>query len=191
MMIRLTALIQQAEVFLARNARCFQVVLNDEDRNFPVSRNHDGTRSPLPAIGAVAAELVFKLKTGSQENAFQRFPVDRRQARHRSSDDAKLAVFDRHPRRALPGSSIVAIVAGLFQDAVECARLHTTGDKGAHRFVHGMARCFRIPPGAGDVERHRMRDILVAFAPDIDRIIDLQASLHCHARDTEPRESSK
>ncbi len=107
----LAALIQQSEIFLTSHACCPEVVVDYEHWDFSVSRNHDRTRCSFPAVSAMTALLGFKLKAGTQKNAFQRLPVHRRQAWHYSSSDDNFTAFDRNPRWALPCALGIALVA--------------------------------------------------------------------------------
>lgn len=169
----LTAFAQQAKVFLASDACRLEIVLDNEHRDLSLGRNHHRTRRPFPAVSAVAALLVFKVKSGPQKDAFQRLPVHRRQAWHRASSNGNFTSLDRNPRWALPHSLGVAFVAGFFEHPIESSRIRTACHKGAHGFIHGASSRFGIGAGASHIKRHCMGDVLVAFAPDIDRIIDV------------------
>lgn len=176
-MRRLTTLRKEPEVFLMADSGRLEVVLNDEYRDISVGgRNYHRARRPFPAVGAMAALLIFKLKSGPQENAFQRLPIKRRQSRHRSSNDANLAAFDANPRRTLPRSRGAALIAGFREHFLESPRLRAACDEGAHRFIDRAPCSIGIRAGASHIEGHRMGDVLVAFAPNINRVIDLHRS---------------
>lgn len=172
----LAALLQQAEVFRTAQTSRPEVVLDNEHRDFPVGRNHHRTRRPFPAVSAVAALLIFEVKAGPQKDAFQRLPVHRRPSRHCSLSNRHFTPLDRDPRRTLPRSLGVAFVACFFQHRVESSRLRTAGDKGAHRFIHRASGRFGIGARASHIKRHRVGDVLIAFAPNIDGVIDIHQS---------------
>ena len=76
------ALSEQVKIFVAGNSRRFEIVANDENWNFTVSRNHDRSRDAGFHIRTVAAFLPRELKTGREKDALQSFPVNWRELGH-------------------------------------------------------------------------------------------------------------
>ncbi len=55
----LAALIQQSEIFLTSHPCCPEIVLDNEHWNLAVGRNHNRAQRSFPAVGAMAALLIF------------------------------------------------------------------------------------------------------------------------------------
>lgn len=68
------------------------------------------------------------------------------------------------------------LIACFFQHRAERFRLRTACDKGAPCFIHCASRCFGIRAKASHTERHRMGDVSIPFAPNIDGVIDIHPS---------------
>jgi hypothetical protein len=80
--VELTRSFEKAEIFVARDASGLEIVADDEDRDFPVGRDHDGARDALLDVGTMAAFLPCEAETGREKNRFERLPVNRGKLGH-------------------------------------------------------------------------------------------------------------
>ncbi len=62
--------LQPAKIVLSRNACCFQIVSDNRDWNFTISRNHNGSGNTRFGVGAMASFLSGKPKASFQKYLF-------------------------------------------------------------------------------------------------------------------------
>ena len=84
-------------------------------------------------------------------------------------------MFNGNPVRLFP-LVFTTCVSGFFQHLIESARIGRSAEKQLNSFVDGGARCVSCSAGTRHVERHRVSDVLVAFLPNVDGVVDL----HCN-----------
>ena len=181
----LPTLFEQAEVFIPGHSCSSEIVLDNENGNFPISGDHHGTSNAFADIVAMAAFLPRKAKPSADEYAFERFPIDRRKPRHRRLGCKRcFPPLDRNPLRAFPAAGFVAAVTRFLQDLIECSHVGAGCEKAAHSLIHRAPRVIRRGSGACDIQRHRVSDELVVFTPDLNRVVDV------HRADTRTKECS-
>lgn len=179
----LPAFIQNPRVFVATNACRFEIVANDENRHFTITRNHDRPRCGVSNIRAMAALLSNETKTGFCENAVKRLPVDWRELWHHYLDTkSQLATFETKPLRTLPLVP-VPFIPRFFKHFVEGSHFGACGNEKPHCFIQRLPDCFNSRFRTCHVERHRMSDKLAAFFPDLNGVVDVH---HRHISTTAP-----
>ena len=167
---------REEAVFLMAHARSSEVVLNDEHRNLPVGGNHQCATNSLPHIHAVAALLTRETKPGAKKDALQRLPIDWRNPRHRLLNaNRDFAPLDGNPLRTLPAIAFTALITRFLQHFLERPHVGAGGDKPAHRFIDCAPRIVRRRPRTRNVKRHRVGNVLLAFAPNPNGVVDV----HC------------
>lgn len=171
-----TTLSEQPEVFIAADARRFEVRPNDEYRHLTIRRNHYRSRHAFFDVRTMAAFLPNEVESRSNEHALELFPVHRRQFRHRRlRSNGRGAMLNGNPVRPFP-LVFTTCVSGFFQHLIESARIGRSAEKQLNSFVDGGARCVSCSAGTRHVQRHRVSDVLVAFLPNVDGVVDL----HCN-----------
>ena len=173
-MTELPTLRKQPKILIAADACCLEVVLDDEDRDFTIRRDDYWPQRPSPTVSAMAALLILKGKSRAQENTLDRLPIDWRQPRHRLlCPDREFASFDRNPGWALPCSVRATFVTGLIEHLIERPCVYATPHKCPHGLVNRAPRGLGADAGAGHIERHGVGNELVAFAPDLNGVVDV------------------
>jgi hypothetical protein len=71
-------------------------------------------------------------------------------------------------------TAIAKLVGTLFQNVGERSLLARDVQEQAYGFVNRLPRLVGAGSGTGDIDRHCVRNVLIAFAPDPDRVFDAQ-----------------
>ena len=122
----------------------------------------------------MAAFVSREPEAGSQEDALECPPINRREARHgqKSGADGRASPFDADPGRTSPGRALWR-VSRFFENLTERPMVRRGLQKQPHRFIQGRASRGGRVSGARYVQWHRVRDVLVTLAPSLNGELDL------------------
>lgn len=180
-LVGFNGVVPKDENIRAGNSGGFQIVADDENWNFAISRNDNRPGNPTFEIGPVAAFLPHELKTNRDEDALQSFPVNWPElGLGRSSRDRRGMFLDGNPVGTLPARAVV-FIAGVLQNFGQRAVFFRRLDEKFHGFVQRGARGLRRWAGTRHVQRHRVGNELTALAPDLDGVIDFHNATNLHA----------
>lgn len=165
---------QQTEIFVSSDASGPNVVFDDENRNFTIRGDNHRAPDALADVVPMAALLPREPEACTDEYPLESFPINRRKARHRLlSHDRCFPALDRHPLRALPVPGSTAPITRLLQHFLERSHFRARREEAAHRFVHCVPCIIRRRSRACDIQRHRMGDVLLAFPPNLHRVVNV------------------
>src|SRR5579862_2771627 len=125
----------------------------------------------------MASYLMGEAKAGSDDDALQDSPVDRRYTRHRSGTHGDGVPFNRNPRGAGP-VPILETIPRFSENVVECPGFGRRAQEESYGLIDRDARLFRSGSRAHHVKRHRVGDKLAVFFPDLDRVIQTTGVVH-------------
>jgi hypothetical protein len=170
-------LLQQTEVVVAGESGGLEVAPDDEHRNLGVSRDHHWAEDTVTNVRPVTPLLARETKPDGEEDAFERTPVDGCESGHAlgSGRDGGGGMLNANPGWASPVCAVGSI-AGIFEDFGQSTMVFGCSEEQADGLLQCRARSGGRWAGAGDVQRHGVSDILIAFTPRLNREFDLHAS---------------
>jgi len=185
--MRLSQFFQQTKIFVAGYSGGFEIVTNDEDRNFMIGGNDHGSRNTRFYIRAVTALLPGELKTSGEKNPLQCFPIHGRKLGHTPSGCRHGGMFlHTNPIRTLPALAI-KMVSGIFQNirqrALGIGRLQKQSD----RLIHRQSRRLRSRAATGHIHRHGMGSKLGAITPDLYYVINIHIIVRANEGKLHPK----
>lgn len=174
-MSSLPTFIQEPKIFVAADAGSFEIVANNEDRHFVITRNYDRPHDAFPDIRTMAALLPCNSETGFRESSIEHLPVNGGELRHRLLNvKGQFPPFEAEPRRTLPFVPI-PLIASFFKHVVKRPHIGARGDEQPDSVVQSRPRDFNGRSRTRHIERHRMSHELPAFFPNLNGVVDVHA----------------